>query len=251
MLPFYVICELGKTLFLFSFRSRTNKKVRSFDVEKAAEMLDATLKWRKDFDVESICKNWKGTIELENATGKAYVRGHDKCGRAVVVLRPSAENTFDHTGNLHHLVYTMERAVACTKKKGQERISFLIDFDGYSIFNAPSLSTAHDSVRILQDHYPERLQKAYFVRTPVIFLGLFRLVQHLVDSVTLSKACFLSDEDMADPHNQLLVDVDKSLLEACFGGKDHRPFRSHEYLRGGIDEDYLETLIRRKAKARD
>lgn len=251
MLPFYVIYVLGKTLFLFSFRSRTNKKVRSFDVEKAAEMLNATLKWRKDFDVESICKNWKGTIELENATGKAYVRGHDKCGRAVVVLRPSAENTFDHTGNLHHLVYTMERAVACTKKKGQERISFLIDFDGYSIFNAPSLSTAHDSVRILQDHYPERLQKAYFVRTPVIFLGLFRLVQHLVDSVTLSKACFLSDEDMADPHNQLLVDVDKSLLEACFGGKDHRPFRSREYLRGGIDEDYLETLIQRKAKARD
>lgn len=214
-------------------------------------MLDATLKWRKDFDVESICRNWKGTIEIENATGKAYVRGHDKCGRALVVLRPSAENTFDHIGNLHHLVYTMERAVACTKKKGQERISFLIDFDGYSIFNAPSLSTAHESVRILQDHYPERLQKAYFVRTPIVFLGLFRLVQHLVDSVTLSKACFLSDEDMSDPHNPLLVDVDKSLLEACFGGKDHRPFRSHEYLRGEIDEDYLAVLTKRKAKARE
>lgn len=212
-------------------------------------MLEATLKWRKDFEVESICKTLDDTIVKENLTGKAYVRGHDKAGRAIVIIRPSAENTFDYNGNIKHLVYTMERAVACTHRRGQERISFLIDFDGYSIFNAPSISTATESVRILQDHYPERLHKAYFVRAPIIFFGLFQIVKQCIDSITLSKVCIISDEEILTPHNQLLQDVEKSILETCFGGDDQRLFRSRDYLKGNLNEDYLSVLTKQKAKA--
>lgn len=212
-------------------------------------MLESTLQWRKEVDIPSICKNWKGTIELENSTGKAYVRGSDKMGRALTILRPSAENTFDYDGNIQHLIFTMEKAVACTERNGQQKLSFLIDFDGYSIFNAPSISTTHQSIHILQNHYPERLHRTYFVRPPSIFYGLFKMFESFIDKATLEKVCFLSEEDMAEPNNQLFTDVDKSVLESSFGGKDRHPFRSDNYLRGGFSDDYIATLTKRKAKA--
>lgn len=255
MLHFYDICVQGTKVFNLDYITRGNIYIefctifREFNVEKARTMLDETIHWREKFDVENICKHWKGVIEVENATGKAYVRGHDKEGRSIVVLRPSAENTFDHDGNIKHLVYTMERAVKCTNRNGQEKLSLLIDFDGYSIFNAPSISTSHHSIRILQDHYPERLHRAYFIHPPSIFYGLFKILHPFIDAMTLDKVRFLSNEDMLEPDNSLFRDIDKSVLETTFGGTDHRPFRSQKYLHGKFDEDYLTILMQKKTKA--
>jgi len=48
----------------------------------------------------------------ENETGKIYVRGYDKNGRAVMILRPGKENSklgFDELNQMRHLVYFVER----------------------------------------------------------------------------------------------------------------------------------------------
>lgn len=46
----------------------------------------------------------------ENSTGKVYMSGFDKQGRPIMIMRPRLENTFDHDGNIKHLVYQ----VVCT-----------------------------------------------------------------------------------------------------------------------------------------
>ena len=76
-------------------------------------MLQETIEWRKKFEMHKLHTEFKDTIAVENATGKMYVRGFDKEGAALIYMRPVNENTKDHAGNIKHLVYSMERAVAC------------------------------------------------------------------------------------------------------------------------------------------
>ena len=75
-------------------------------VEKtAAKRLRKTLDWRASFGVEKLLRCFTGeygdserdikaleeVLLEENATGKIYVRGKDKCGRACVIMRPCGE----------------------------------------------------------------------------------------------------------------------------------------------------------------
>jgi CRAL/TRIO domain len=95
-----------------------------------------------------------------------YIRGHDRAGHPLLYMKPRLENTYDHEGNMKHLVYTMERTCGIAKKGNQksEKMSLLIDYEGFSLFNAPPMKTSTETLSILQNHYPERLPKAYLIR---------------------------------------------------------------------------------------
>ena len=94
------------------------------DVAKAVSAIHDTLKWRKDFRVHDIVHAFEMKNEMskvihrENETGKVYVRGYDADGRACMYLRPGRENTkFESEyNNLAHLVFQLEKAVACSMK---------------------------------------------------------------------------------------------------------------------------------------
>ena len=64
-------------------------RARSFNFEKAKDMLDATIKWREEFGIAEMKGTWKPTIATENATGKMYLRGSDKQG----IIRSSGAHT--------------------------------------------------------------------------------------------------------------------------------------------------------------
>lgn len=210
-------------------------------------MLQATLQWRKDFKIDEMHTNWTDTLAVENATGKTYVRGYDKLGNPLIVMRPRCENTNKYEGNLKHVVYSMERAVAAMEKTGQEKLCLLIDFEGYSLFNAPPMKTSQDTLSILQNHYPERLHRAYCVRPPTIFYAFYRMISPFIDPVTVQKVAMLTSSDMSKADNQLYREIDRSTLETCFGGEDNRPFVSQTYLAGDFGDDY--NTILNKAEA--
>lgn len=44
---------------------------------------------------------------------------------------------------------------------------------------------------VLQRHYPERLRCLYFVRAPLLFWGVWRLLASFVDPVTREKIQFI------------------------------------------------------------
>lgn len=85
------------------------------NVKKAIGKIQATLKWRKDFEVDIIrdCFSVKGTpqdtdrhkemreiLEKESETGKMYVRGYDKEGRSLQYMCQMRENTWNETSEL-------------------------------------------------------------------------------------------------------------------------------------------------------
>ena len=57
------------------------------------------------FISSQVLKEAKDVVAKENGTGKIYLSGLDRQGRPVMIMRPRLENTFDHDGNIKHLVY--------------------------------------------------------------------------------------------------------------------------------------------------
>jgi hypothetical protein len=200
---------------------------RQFDFKKAKTMLSNTLQWRAEFGVKNIHTNeYMNVIKKENSTGKIYLRNYDNAGHVIMYMRPKFENTNDHDGNLKHLVYNLERAISCMKKryndeimiekekgddhdmtttdsggikdgvispiKLQEKITLLVDYDGYSLFNAPPIKTSRATLDILQNHYPERLYKAYCIRPPWIFSGFWKLISPFIDIKTKTKIVMIT-----------------------------------------------------------
>lgn len=185
----------------------------------------------------------------ENETGKLYCRGFDKKGNVLICMYPANENTNNHDGNLKHLVYHMERAIrimdASTK---QDKVCLVINYKGYNLSNSPPMKTSMECVSILQNHYPERLHRAYFAYTPFIFNAFYSVIAPFIDTVTKAKFILMSPSTMSKPTNALYTDVDLETLEAAFGGKDARPYNSIAYMTGPQDQDYREILAESEGK---
>lgn len=211
-------------------------------MKKATRMLENTLKWRRDFGVEQMHTHWMDTIALENSTGKTYVRGFDKEGHVILYMRPACENTNHHEGNMKHVVYSMERAVACAEKNGKEKISLIVDYNGFSLSNMPPLRSAHEVLTILQDHYPERLHRCICVQPPFIFWAFYNMIYPFIDSATHEKVYMVSSSDLSKEDCRYYQEFDKATLEVPLGGEDSRPFSSPHYLSAPFDEDYHTTL---------
>jgi len=166
-------------------------RARSFDVDKAVAMLRATIEWRNSFGLSDFYDGrWEDVLSVENSTGrlldvislaifhfkyiykgKLYVRGFDRDGRALLYLKPRFENTNKHADNMKHLVFNLEKAVSCmsARNEGVEKICLVLDFEGFSLLNMPPMKSSLETLSILQNHYPERLHKAYVIRPPWIF----------------------------------------------------------------------------------
>jgi hypothetical protein len=201
-------------------------------------MLHTTLDWRQNMGLSNFREEWKETMQVKNTTGKTYVRGFDTNGHPILVVRPKNENTNNLEGNIRNLVYTMERAIACTAKSGVEKLCLVIDYDGYSILNAPPMKTSREVLSILQDHYPERLFRAYCVRPPMIFYGFYRVISPFIDPITAEKIVMLTSSMMNNSINQLYREIGQENLEAAFGGEEKRSFVSQVFLEGDFQDDF-------------
>ena len=78
------------------------------------------------------------------------------------------QNTADHENQIRHLVYCIENAIL-SLPDGQEQILWIVDYDGYSMSNAPPFKTSLETLNILQNHYPERLAFALLYNAPQLF----------------------------------------------------------------------------------
>lgn len=210
-------------------------RARQFNAGKAQSMLLDTIKWRKDFDLKGIHDGWQSVIAEENATGKGYVRGLSTAGNALLYLRPKHENTFNHDGNLKHLVYNMERAMRVMEAdgRGAEKLVLLIDYDGYSLLNAPPMKTSTETLSILQNHYPERLFRAYCIRPPWIFNAFWTMISPFIDPITYQKIVMVNGNREEIAQKLSNDGIPLSVLEASLGGHDQRPFISGVYLGRG------------------
>ncbi|MBA0768985.1 hypothetical protein Gotri_017754 [Gossypium trilobum] len=146
-------------------------EARNWNVDKARKMLEETLKWRSTYKPEEIC--WH-EVAHEGETGKvSRASFHDRQGRTVLILRPGMQNTTSAENNIRHLVYLLENAII-NLSEGQEQMSWLIDFTGFSLNTSVPIRTARDIIYILQSHYPERLAIAFLYNPPRFFEAFYK-----------------------------------------------------------------------------
>lgn len=157
-------------------------------------------------------------------------------------MSPSREFS-NNEDSLKHLVYNLEKAVACLDAKGiTEKFVILVDYKGFSYANIPPLKVALECANIMQNHYPERMKRTYMINPPRIFSILWTMISPFLDPVTKDKIFFIPDKNLDKTFSKF---IELDVLESRFGGNDTRPFDSQKYLSSPFDMDYytfLETM---------
>ncbi|CAN4105290.1 unnamed protein product [Withania somnifera] len=196
-------------------------------------MLEESLKWRSTFKPEEI--RWH-EVAVEGETGKAFrANFHDRDGRTVLILRPGMQNTTALDNQMRHLVYLIENAIL-NLPQGQEQMSWLIDFTGWSLTNNVPIKSARETVNILQNHYPERLAVAFLYNPPRIFEAFWKIVKYFLDPKTMQKVKFVY------PKNKDSVELMKSYFDMDnlpieFGGKTNLEYDHEEFSRQMAQDD--------------
>lgn len=132
-------------------------RATKWNLPQAIKRVQETLVWRREYGTESFTAEY---ISEENATGKQVLFGFDKEGRPCLYLLPNKQNTPNSPKQVQHLVYMLERTLDIAPP-GQETLGLLIDFSKSSAKSNPSVGTGRAVLNILQNHYPERLGRAY------------------------------------------------------------------------------------------
>ncbi|GJP49827.1 hypothetical protein CLOM_g8992 [Closterium sp. NIES-68] len=189
-------------------------RARSWHMKKAEKMLQDSIAWRRAFQPERI--RW-ADVAKESETGKVYRAPFtDKFGRPVLVLCPGKQNTEDHEGNIRHMVYCMENAVA-SLPEGMEQMVWIIDYKAFTLRKSPPMKTSREVLHILQNHYPERLGAAILFDPPYLFQGLWKVIRPFIDPVTFQKIKFVYRKSA--PSLKVMEELfDTSQLDASLGG---------------------------------
>ncbi|XP_061345926.1 uncharacterized protein LOC133291642 isoform X2 [Gastrolobium bilobum] len=138
---------------------------QNWKVNKAAQMLKQSLKWREEYKPEEI--RWEEVAD-EAERGKMYRPSyHDKHGRSVLVMRTGRQSS----KSMKYFVYCMEKAIL-NLPPNQEQMIWLIDFHGFNL-SSISVKFAREITHVFQQYYPERLGLAIMYNAPKIFQPFF------------------------------------------------------------------------------
>ncbi|KAI9798578.1 MAG: cytosolic factor, phosphatidylinositol/phosphatidylcholine transfer protein [Piccolia ochrophora] len=204
-------------------------RARKFNVENSKQMFVDCEKWRKDFGVDYLVKNFK--YDEKSEVFKYYPQYYhktDKDGRPVYIEQlgnidlTAMYKITTSDRMLQNLVVEYEkltdpRLPACSRKVGSllETCCTILDFKGVGLSKASSAYGYVKQTSVLsQNYYPERLGKLYVINAPWGFSSVFNVVKGFLDPVTVQKIHILGSGYQA----QLLEQVPKENLPKRFGG---------------------------------
>ncbi|XP_042065691.1 phosphatidylinositol transfer protein 3-like [Salvia splendens] len=113
-----------------------------------------------------------------------------------------------------YAVYAVDK-VCSRLPPGQEKFVVIVDMKGYGYANN-DVRAFIAALSILQDYYPERLGKMFFVHVPSLFKAAWKIISPFVDKNTKNKIAFLESKNLKAVMGQ---DIDESQLPELYGGK--------------------------------
>ncbi|KDR74370.1 hypothetical protein GALMADRAFT_250248 [Galerina marginata CBS 339.88] len=181
-------------------------RARRFDLVKAKAMLLDAEKWRKDFGVDDVVKNFEFTEKLDvNKYYPQYYHKTDKDGRPVYIERLGQLDVTalyaltTEQRLLKHLVSEYgkclnKRFPACSAACGHpvENLCTILDLGGVSLSNFIRVKDfVFAAASIGQDRYPETLGKFYIINAPWAFSMVWAVIKPWLDEVTVRKVTIL------------------------------------------------------------
>jgi hypothetical protein len=186
-------------------------------------------KWRKDFNVESILKDF---VYVEKPKVFEYYPQYyhkiDKDGRPVYIeqlgkidlnamLKITTEERMVQNLVLEYERLADPRLPACSRKADKllETCCTIMDLKGVGVTSIPQVYGFLKRVSaISQNYYPERLGKLFIINAPWGFSGVFNFVKGYLDPVTVSKIHVLGGKYQ----QELLAQIPAENLPKLFGG---------------------------------
>lgn len=189
-------------------------RAREHDIEKASSMFLKYQKWRREAMPNGFISYEEVKNELQQE--KLYMQGFDKMGRPIALVFGAKH--FSSKRNLdefkRYVIYVLEKLCA-SMPRGQEMFLAIADIEGWGYSNS-DIRAYIAALEIMQNYYPERLGKVFFIHVPYLFMKVWKIVSPLIDKNTKKKFVFVEDKDLK---TTLLEDIDESQLPEIYGGK--------------------------------
>jgi len=170
------------------FSTETDTKIaqfliaRSYNVEKASELLKANQKWRS----ETFPLN-KATFANEMAKGKAYFIGYDKQGHPVLMYISRQHNPKERDPQeVANLFWFWAEFLISKLPPDRSKIVLLVNRVG-SGFNNFDQEFMKQFAKVGQDNYPELLCQAIVAPSNIIFQTIWVIAKLFIDPETQSK----------------------------------------------------------------
>ncbi|KAI9680732.1 MAG: cytosolic factor, phosphatidylinositol/phosphatidylcholine transfer protein [Caeruleum heppii] len=204
-------------------------RARKFNVELSKQMFIDCEKWRQEFKVDHLVRNFSYDEKPKVAEYyQQYYHKTDKDGRPVYIEQlgkidlAAMYKITTAERMLQNLVVEYEKMVdprlpACSRKSGAllETSCSIMDLKGVGLTRVSSVYGYVKQVSaISQNYYPERLGKLYLINAPWGFSSVFSVVKGFLDPVTVQKIHVLGSGYQAE----LLGQVPKENLPTEFGG---------------------------------
>ncbi|KAF9040709.1 CRAL-TRIO domain-containing protein [Panaeolus papilionaceus] len=204
-------------------------RARKFDLVKTKEMLLNAEKWRKEFGVDDIVKNFdfKEKVEVDKYYPQYYHKT-DVDGRPVYIERlgkldvKALYSITTQERQLQRLVleyekFLSERLPGCSKACGHpvETSCTILDLGGVGLtqfYRVKDYVMAASSIG--QDRYPETMGKFYIINAPWAFTTVWAVIKPWLDEVTVKKIEILG----SGYKDTLLKQIPAQNLPKEFGG---------------------------------
>ncbi|GKV17433.1 hypothetical protein SLEP1_g27945 [Rubroshorea leprosula] len=203
-------------------------RARDLDIEKASAMFLKYLKWRRMFVPNGSIS--ASEVPNEIAQNKMFLHGRDKKGRPITVVLGARH--FQNKGGVEEfkrfLVYGLDK-ICARMPPGQEKFVVIGDLEGWGYAN----SDVHGymaALSIVQDYYPERLEKLFIVHAPYLFMTVWKIVYPFIDNKTKKKIVFVENKKLK---STLLEEIDESQLPVIYGGQLPTSVQNKEFGWGG------------------
>ncbi|KAI6707349.1 hypothetical protein NL676_010311 [Syzygium grande] len=205
-------------------------RMRDFDVPKAKEVFLNYLKWREDYGVEAIAKEFK--FEEYSEVKKCYPHGYhgvDRYGRPIYIERIGMVDlnsllqvtTIDRL--VRHHVSEQEKtqnlrypACSIAAKRHVASTTSILDVKGVGMsnFSKPARYLFMEIQKVDSNYYPETLHRLFIVNAGSGFKVLWKGLNAFLDARTLAKIRVLG----CDYLNDLLEVIDPINLPSFLGG---------------------------------
>ncbi|KFM72976.1 SEC14-like protein 4, partial [Stegodyphus mimosarum] len=201
---------------------------RSFDVEKAEDMLKKHVRFMKVNGLDKIDENY-----VPPEVSKYFLTtmlGYDNEGSIVRILHLGGSDikglalSMSKLDSMKVAVYTIKSDLLRQKR---ERVNglplcdkqvYILDLQGLSwksVIHTTVVERAFMLLKTYEANYPESLKVAYLVNAPSFFSFIYNWLKSFLPESILSKVEILSPDEVPAA---LTKKIDPSILPACLGG---------------------------------
>lgn len=212
--------------------------------ERGLKFLTATLEFREKMDIDAL-RNAATDPQSEYhipmrkflATKQCYVSGKDIDGRSTFIFIPRRVKDHDLEWTRKSLMYTMERAIACSEID-TSTVNCVVDFSGFRMSQAPPIHIGKDIMLTLRNHYVGHVHCIFLVDAPRAFHWLWAIFKPFAGKATQDKIHFVNSDRQKEIIIGKLYGEDQVPSWMLPTGKKNRELDLDEYLKTPFDRAF-------------